>query len=275
MDQPPVAERPAGARPFGAAIVDLLIVMGVGGGTVLTGLLRWELGLTLAFLAVAWRAPAGGLWRRVGFAWLHLALVILGAFAVEGTAQTYAAAPDIIWFSLQTVWHRGVEAAAFFVAALAVGACAGGLVAWALRRRWPAASRADELPGLAPASWDRFIMLGMFVLAAALCRLVGWKHQEEVLALLLTAGFLVVACRAPKGALWRRVWSSWAATTLGVVLVYLAACLLVHLHPLCTFSSGAEVWVMSPVLFALIFAILAALGGGLAWLIRRWRPAKA
>jgi len=280
MDQSASADSPASpvrVRPrlFGAAIVDLLIVMAVGGGTVLTGLLRWELGLALAFLAVAWRAPAGGLWRRVGFAWLHLALVILGAFAVEGTASTYAAAPDIIWFSLQTVWHRGVEAAAFFVAALAVGACAGGLVAWALRRRWPAASRADELPGLTPASWDRFIMLGTFVLASALCLLVGWKHEDEILGLLLSVGFLVVALRAPKRALWRRVWSAWSATTLGVVLIYLAACLLVHLDSRCAFWwSGLDVWLLSPVIFALSFAVVAVQGGGLAWLIRRWRPAK-
>jgi len=47
MDQSASADSPASpvrVRPrlFGAAIVDLLIVMAVGGGTVLTGLLRWE-----------------------------------------------------------------------------------------------------------------------------------------------------------------------------------------------------------------------------------------
>lgn len=284
MDRPASAESPASpalvrTRLFGAAIVDLLIVMAVGGGTLgllALGLLAWELGLTLAFLAVAWRAPAGGLWRRVGFAWLHMTLVVLGAFAVKGLAEMYADAPDIIWFSLRTAWHSGVEAAAFFVVALAVGACAGGLVAWMLRRRWSAASRTDELPGLTPASWDRFIMLGTFVLASALCLLVGWKHEDEILGLLLSVGFLVVALRAPKGALWRRVWSAWAATALGVVLIYLAACLLVHLDPRCDFWwSGADVWLLSPAIFAIRFAVVAVQGGGLAWLIRRWRPAKA
>ena len=284
MDQLPRDERPpaassAGVRLFGEAIVDLLIVLAIGWGTLgllALGLPGWELGLAVAFLAVAWRAPAGCLWRRVGFAWLHMTLVVLGAFAVKGLAQMYAAAPDIIWFSLRTVWHSGVEDAALFVSALAVGACSGGLAAWMLRRRWSAESRADEPPGLAPASWDRFIMLGMFVLASALCLLVGWKHEDEILGLLLSVGFLVVALRAPKDALWRRVWSAWAATTLGVVLIYLAACLLVHLDPRCTFWwSGPDLWLLSPVVFALNFAIPALLGGGLAWLIRRWRPAKA
>lgn len=281
VDQPPAAEVPAGdasacPRAFGPALVDPLIVMSIWAATGFSGLLRWELGLFLAFLVVAWRAPAGGLWRRVGFAWLHLALVVLGLSAVLGLAKCYADAPDIIWFSLQTVWRHGlVKTGAVLLAASAVGACAGGLVAWMLRKRWPAPARADDLPYPTPAAWDRLIMLGMFVLASALCVLVGWQHEDALVALLLSAGFLTIAWRAPEGALWRRVWSAWAATTLGTVLVFLAACMLVHLDPQCHRSSGYYVWVLAPVLIAFNFATVAGLGGSLAWLIRRWRPARA
>lgn len=131
---------------------------------------------------------------------------------------------------------------------------------------------------MSPAFIDLLRLLGLLVLGMLSTGWIGDDHVWVGGYAGLFAGYVLAGLRAPAGELGRRVFFAWLAFSLFCVGLFFAVAgfsmhgLDWHLPE---FWADVRMWLRDAYFLPLVLSPPAPLGAVGAWLIRRWRPARA
>lgn len=282
MDQPPTAQQPPMRRRWVEPAVDVALLIALTALGLVFSYRGGLVGLLAGYVLIGLRAPGARPWRRLFRAWLALVPVLALAYAaLHDFPGDEPPEPGV---------RRGLGVLLCVVLPGIVAAFGGGL-AWFIRR-WQgrdAAPSSDDSgegqgTGISPLVADILLLvalsaaglfLGSIFDSAFLMSGPGDLSLGHIGASLgASLVFLRAGLQERPETLVRRVLGAWVAFSV-VIIGTVFSVGLMHDH-----LSGSP---SPPLPYVLLFvagsfagvAIPALVGGGLAWLIRRWRPAKA
>ncbi len=281
MAQPPTAQRPPMRRRWVEPAVDVALLIALTALGLVFSFRGGLVGLLAGYVLIGLRAPGARPWRRLFLAWLALVPLLALAYALYDFPGDEPPEPSV---------RLGLGVLLCVVLPVIVAAFGGGLV-WFIRR-WqgpdaaPASDDSGEGQGTGISPLVADILLLVALSAAGL--FLGSIFDKAFLmsgtgdlslgyigaSLGASLVFLRAGLQERPETLVRRVLGAWVAfsvviigtvLSIGLMLNHLSGSSSPPLSELLLFVAGSFAGV----------AIPALIGGGLAWLIRRWRPAKA